>query len=253
MTALRNTDFLIEVNKGNIPGHSLVAVFGENPAATTNSFDIWAGGSGTNLTWLQAASTLEAISTNAGDTAAGAGARTITVKGLDATFSEVEADIIMNGTSASAATTQTFIRINEVTVKDVGTYTESNLGDITVRVSGAGSIQSVLETNEGRDANTHYTVPAGYTGFALSAEVTMDGNKEVTAHMLARENADGIIAPFSPYRHIHHWEGLKEASDKSFKANHKFLEKTDIWLRGNGATTPHVNVNYELLLVDNTI
>jgi hypothetical protein len=246
-------EWLIEVNMGNVSGYTLEHIMGEDPDVPTTEYDIWGGsGAGGNLTWLQTATTLEAISTDANDTAAGTGAQTILVTGLDANWAEVTATIAMNGTSASTATTQTFIRVNKVEVVTCGTYTGTNVGDITVRVSSAGAIQSFIEAGEGKDSNTHFTIPAGKTGYILRSSLTMDANKEISAHFIMRENADDITTPFSPLIHFHHWEGIKNPIEEIFTANHILPAKTDVWVKGSAAAaTASIQFDYDILLVDN--
>ena len=44
MSYLANRDFYLEVAKGNIPGHSSINKFGNNPAVATSSTEtIWSG------------------------------------------------------------------------------------------------------------------------------------------------------------------------------------------------------------------
>ena len=121
------SDYEILLANGNIPGAKAIHKFGYNALVGTTIEDIIAT-SGL-YTWLQSPVQLEAISTEAADTAAGAAAQQVTVQGLDANWLECEATIEMNGTSASTATSQTFIRIHRAFVSRVGTYQSTTLTD----------------------------------------------------------------------------------------------------------------------------
>jgi len=247
-------DFFLDVNQGIINGYSSKNISGEVTGISNTEYDIWeGGGAAADLSWLTAATTLEAISSDANDTSAGTGARTIHVYGLDANFAEIDEVITMNGTSATTATTASFIRVNSVEVETVGTYTGSNIGNITIRVSSAGSTQSYISAGEGRDSNTHYTVPAGKTGYVIRISVTMDSNNDVDVHLVRRENADDSTAPVSPTVHTHHWTGIIAPVDETPKANHIFPAKSDIWAKGNKSTagTCSIQVDYDIILVDN--
>ena len=247
-----NKDFYLEVKKGKVPGHTGVHLVGENPSVSTAEEVIWVGGG--SYTFLTTAATLEAISTDAADTAAGTGTRTIHVYGLDANFLEIDEVIIMAGLGASAATTQFFIRVNQVLVESVGGYGNTNVGNITIRESGGAGVDvSIVEAGEGQDGNAIYTIPANKTGYMIDASVTMDAGKDIAVHIKKREDANIIVAPFGPTIHVHHWVGINQPIvNEEFKANHVFPPKTDLWFVGNktGATDAHIDIESNLVLVE---
>ena len=147
---------VVAASLGLVNGYSVVSKFGRNPSIDLgDTEDIWTVG-GTKV-WLSTAVTMEAISTSGDDAAAPAiGAQIITIQGLDENFDDAEEDIIMNGASASAATTTTFIRISRAFVKQVGTYLGSNIGLITIRISGAGATQTDIVAGVGQTDQTHF-------------------------------------------------------------------------------------------------
>ena len=113
MDYIKDSDFLIEVAKGNIAKHTLVTILGRNQDVDTSIVDI--GMEDENFTWLTSPTAIEAISDDASDTILGSGARTITINGLDANFDTVSEIIEMNGTSVtlSGGSPVSFIRINK--------------------------------------------------------------------------------------------------------------------------------------------
>lgn len=194
-------DFLLEVAKGNVPGHSRVTKFGRNPniaAGTTE--EIWSVS--TNRTRLTAAATLEAISTDIDDSDSGGinpastGARIITVEGLDGSWAEVSEDITMDGTTASAATSTSFFRVNRVYVKTMGTYGGSNEGTITVRVSGAGSTQAQIEIGKGQTEMAMYSVPTGKTAYINTLWFNADSTRSVACELYQYTGIDDVTTPF---------------------------------------------------------
>ena len=202
---LLTQDFLIEVGKGNVPNHSIVIITGRNADVDTAVVDI--GMEDTIFTWLTAAATIEAISDDADDDAGGVGARVITIQGLNATFDLIEEDIIMDGTTATIATTLLFIRINKAFVKEAGTYggtlAGSNAGNITIRVSGGGVTQSFISFDNnlaggvGHSQDIKYTIPNNHIAITLGVGFNISSSKIGKLVFNVRTGADVTVAPFT--------------------------------------------------------
>lgn len=100
---------------------------------------------------------------NAADTAAGAGAREVTLIGLDASGNVVTEAIATNGISASSATTNSFIRLYRAYVSASGTYATAAAGSHTAAI--------VIENSAG--GTDWLTIDA--TSFPLAqSEVSVD-------------------------------------------------------------------------------
>lgn len=116
--------------------------------------------------WMTGATSLEFVSTSASDTAAGTGAQSVTVTGLDIAGAEISETKPTNGTTPVALTAQ-FYRINAVSLGAVGSGLR-NLGTISVRDAGGGTVRqtipisSVADLSPGVDKGSQYTVPAGH-------------------------------------------------------------------------------------------
>lgn len=209
--------------------------------------------------WLTTPVALEAISSSANDTAAGTGARTIVVQGLDGDFNECEATITMNGLSASTATTQTFIRVHRAYVATSGTYgtttAGSHIGNITIRVESAGAIQIYLPASPapvGQSNVARYTIPAGKTGYLIHATFQAAGNKASDFFLFRRFNADTVSAPYGVKRLIEYFSGLTYHLTRSWDVPIKLPEKTDVWASVIGAGSgTNAAVTFDLILVDN--
>lgn len=246
-------DFLIEVNKGTVPGHELVHKFGWRGNVSTNHHHIWNNGTvDIDLTWPTVAETLDLVSSDANDAAGGTGGRIVVLEGLDASFNEVSTSVNLNGLTAVTTTGQTFIRLNRAYVTDIGTYGGTNIGTITISGTDSGNDYGFLEPDEAQTQNTQYTIPAGKTGFILQASMTVEANKQATFHMHYRNDADDITAPFTSYRVLHEWDGLINANTEEFKANHIMPEKTDVWCDGQMSSGSGIlQFDYDILLVEN--
>lgn len=230
-------EFFADVRAGNVAGYSIFDLFGKNPACGNTEEDMWYPGGTFN--WLNTAASLEAISASAADTASGAGARTVKVTGLDGNFDEINETITMNGQSASTATTKMFIRVNLVEVVTVGTYTASNTGDITIRVSGGGSTLEVVQAGVGRSQSGRYCTPSGKMAHLRTLLVTVESSGAADVIMYIRENADDALSvPFTSRIAQHYWHGVKGAlvHDMNYL---RIPPKADVWfatLNGGGST-----------------
>lgn len=107
----------------------------------------------------------EVVSNDADDTAAGAGARTVEITGLDANYAQIRETLTLNGVTP-VATVRTYLRINDFRVVTAGS-SGSNEGLVDFRVIAGSVVLSRIDNNGGLfgDGIAHtgvYTVPAGF-------------------------------------------------------------------------------------------
>jgi hypothetical protein len=117
-------EFYLQIRKGKIMGHSAFSKGGANPSTGTTWATVWPEGG--VVTYPSSATTLTVSSTDANDTSAGTGLRTLKVKGLDATFTEIEETLTLNGQTA-VTTTNSYYRIQSLSGETAGS-TGSNEG-----------------------------------------------------------------------------------------------------------------------------
>jgi hypothetical protein len=141
-----------------IGGHSRVAVYGHNPTAAAGA-DVWEGGGA--YPFQAAATVLEILSASASDTAAGTGARTFLLTGLDTNYNVISETLTMNGTTP-VQTVNSYLRVNGLNIATAGSGL-TNAGDVTLRVTGAGATQGIARAGYGYAKTCIYTVPAGFT------------------------------------------------------------------------------------------
>ncbi len=243
-------NFLEEVNQGNVQGAVLIHKFGSNPNVGVTHVDIWEGQ--VVLQWMTAAETMDVVSTDTtNDISTGVGARNVVITGLGDNFEEIEETIALD--TVAVTTVNAFRRILTARVDDVGTYTGANQGDISITGTSSTTLQGLIVAEESRTSQTHYTVPAGKTGYLLRISITMSANKEVNVNLHNRPGADIVAAPFKASVHLHHWDGLATPIEERFLANHILPEKTDVWFDGEVTSTPagSIDVDYDILLIDN--
>lgn len=187
-----------------------VTALGNNPDVDTGTVpeDIWSGGG--LYPFMTAATSLELVSSSASDAAAGVGARTVLISGLDANYVEQSSTITLDGTTPVALPVQ-YLRINQMMVLTAGT-SETNVGTLTLRDAGAGATRGLIPIGIGITRQAVYTVPAGHTlsihSIFASLNRTAGVNKEVTVGFSFRSFAgvrrltlEFSISQDVPYRH----------------------------------------------------
>lgn len=181
---------------GRVAGHSRVAQYGHTPTAAANT-DVWEGG---GLYPFQAAAvTLEALSSSASDTAAGTGARTFTITGLDNNFNAISEVITLAGVTPVQSALQ-YRRVNGFAIASAGSG-NVNAGDVTLRVTGAGATQAIARAAYGYAKQAIYTVPAGFS--LLITDLLLEcggvGTSSNITFSFTRVAASGLITTTNEY------------------------------------------------------
>lgn len=191
----RHEDFALQVSRGQIPGHRAVTVFGFINDVDQTEVTVWPY---TGLmTHPATAIALKVSSSNAADTSAGTGARTVLIQGLDADYNEISEVVTLNGQTA-VTTAKSYLRINYATVATTGSG-QSAAGDIymgagTVTAGVPATVYNLIKFNYNDTVTGHYTVPAGYTGYLMQGMFTagqLSGSTSVQGRLLS-STADGI-------------------------------------------------------------
>lgn len=252
MTYLPTQDYLIEVQRGNVPGVSMVHKFGRNDAVPNGSW-AFVNLSGFTAWPLSAATTVRVkAGGDAADTAAGAGAREVTVQGIDSNFAETSEAIATAGASASSATSTSFWRVHRAWVSSAGTYGAANTAAIDIENSGGGTDLIQIGVEEGQSQFAGWTVPASKTAYLLYLHISADGLKPADIRVFTRADIDDASAPVASKRLKLFFDGIAGAMRYLPKGPELIIPaKSDIWVeaRGSGALT-EVSANFELLIID---
>lgn len=149
---------------GNSDDVFIKTLFGQNNDLDDDvTEDLWIVG-GTRV-WLSTAQTHSFVSTSTSDTAAGVGARTVFIEGLDANHELQSETITMNGTTP-VVTANSYINVHIAQVFTAGS-TEWNVGTITGTSSDTSDIQIRIAATAGASQLSHYAIPAGYQCFLV--------------------------------------------------------------------------------------
>jgi len=238
---------------GQVPGLLPVHKFGTNPDVDTAAPEhVWFNGG--TLTWLTAASVMDVVSTSAnddGNPTTNSGAHTITIEGLDSNWDDLSEVVTLNGLTP-VTTSGSFIRVNRAFVTTVGTYHGTNEGDITIQVTGGGSVQANIQTGRGQTQKTQYSVPRAHQAFMVRFSIDVDSTKAANLTMFQYQNADDITQPYSgAVRVVHTIPNVTGSSESILRAfPPAFGEKTDIWWEAEvTANNTGVSIDYDLALL----
>lgn len=256
------TEYLIEVSKGRVDGHSLITKFGRNGAVGTSLTHVSIGGFYETPTTAQS---LEILSANTGDNPAGAGAHKILIEGLDGNFDLQTEIITLNGTTPVALTKQ-FIRVYRAFVVESGAYVKttvpSQLGQITLRNSGAGVTWFIIDTVEetatgfgmGQTQIGSHSIPRNCKAYLLYKAFSVEATKPSSVYFFKRENADDVTTPFTgTMRLFEQNDGVVGAFAISPKTVLEVIEgPAEVgFFAKTGVGTASVSVEFQLLIIRN--
>jgi hypothetical protein len=186
----KNELFELQVARGQIQGHRNVTVFGFNGDVDQTQVSVWPLPS--LITFPAAALQMTVSSTSANDTAAGTGARTVVVQGVDAKYNEVTETVTLNGQTA-VTMSASLLRVNYAYVATAGSG-NSAAGDIyigtgTVTAGVPATAYDIIKFDYNATTTGSYTIPAGYTAYVsqgLFSTGQPSGTTQVQGRLLTR-------------------------------------------------------------------
>lgn len=258
---VRPTPPWLDIARGLATGITVVKKFGRNPSVGTTFVPITRSGlyrtpqaSGATALRIKAGG-------NANDTAAGTGARSVTLYGLDQNFALAQETIATNGASASSATTTTFTRLFRIRVASSGTYATatagSHAGAITIENAAGTEDWGVVGVTDFPKASSEigaYSVPSGYTAYVFRGDITIDSGKTAEMIFFYRAGANETAAPYSPMIAQSVLTGLVGGNALSLVGHQlplgPFVGPCDIgWMGRVTATTGSIAAEFEIFLV----
>jgi len=189
---LPTSDFLHQMAVANNEINSLKSIFkfGFNPDINSIEETIWDQGG--IYSYPASAIQIKVSSTSANDTAAGTGARTVTVSGLDESYSEAEETVSLNG-QTEVLTNTTFIRVFRAFVETAGSSGTAAgniyMGNGVVSGGVPATVYAKILLGENQTLMAVWTVPAGYTGYLTKIDVgtgTSNINQYIKARIIQR-------------------------------------------------------------------
>ena len=245
-------EFYLQVARSQIAGHETIFKFGFNPDVDDALETIWAEGG--LYSYLSAATILKVSSSSTDDTAAGTGARTVEIFGLDGNYNEISETVTLNGQTA-VNTTNSYLRINRGIVRSAGSGGQ-NAGVI---YAGTGTVTAGVPANkylsiaigDNQTLMALWTVPAGYTAFLPQTDVTLattQSSKYCTAKLVARP--DGEVFQVKDV-----FVKSQGSTTQVYSIPIRFDEKTDIEWRAIGDSAGSdiaISAGMEILYIKNT-
>jgi hypothetical protein len=237
MTYRPNGDYGLQVAKGDIAGEASFNQRGRRAGVSTGGFDDITALAATAYPFLQAAAAVRIrAGGNANDTAAGTGARSVLIEGLDNNLNQASETIVTAGAAASALTTTTWWRINNVSVVDVGTYQGTAAADIQIETA-AGVILSLVSAFADVSQLGIISVPAGKDCYIKGVDINVASSKTAQVRFVCRERLDVIAAPMAPRILLKQWEELQGEIKQNFQSYIRVPAKSDIWFQAQSNTS----------------
>ena len=202
--------------------------FGYNNAVGTAYETIWDGG-GTYS--FPTAATTAVVTSASGATDSGV---EVYIEGLDANYEKQSETVTLNA-SGTFTTTNTYIRLHRAYVAG---DTAAD-GDITITVNSL-TVAKVLSDYQQTEMLV-YTVPAGYRGYLLQVDASVQKEKEIVVKIMTRQDGGvflvkGILSSFASPVH------------RKFDLPMMLPEKTDIRIDAKAGATTEIAGEFEVVL-----
>ena len=192
----RYEPFNLQVSRGQVTMHTPIIIFGYNPDVDTSEESVWPDGG--TVPHPTVASVLKISSSDAADTSAGTGARTVFIGGLDGDYNVVTETVTLDGQTA-VNTTNSYLYVNTFYVVTVGSGGANagniNAGTGVVTAGVPAVLYDIIAIGYNNRTTAHYCVPAGYTGYMMQGQFSSgqaSGSTSVTG-FLKQHGPDGVL------------------------------------------------------------
>lgn len=197
---------------------------------------------------ITANSTLDIISSSAGDAAAGTGVRTVKVTYIDNSNNLVEsAGITLNGVTL---VTSVLTGVNQVLWMEAATIGSGNVaaGNIRLRINGGTVEVEQITAGGNKSRSAVFMVPTGYTGYVINWQVSAVNNDQDVRLRGEVNSLDRSLA--TAYHYM----------SEKYAASNTAITGTDLWLKVpatarvkastlSAGTGPTIRCNVNILMV----
>lgn len=235
----------LNIAAGRLPNYELLNKFGYNPQIDTGTTpeDVWANGglyTGQPI-HSAAAETVQVFSSLASDTnAAGAGARSIEIFGLNASWVAVSEIILLNGTTP-VTSVNSYKRVFRGIVRtDGGTNGQGNLGTITCRhTTTTANVFFGILPGVNQTLVAAYTVPENCQLYVelLETYVSKSNNGATSCLYSLRARREG-----QPYRTVR-YDTITNSSGQEVAVRVMFPARTDLLVRAQSVGSSSTSIS----------
>ena len=240
---------MVDISEGRVLKTDYIHKFGRNPSIGGAPETIWMQGG--VYEYLTSPSTVYVSSNNVNDAAAGTGARTVTVEGLDVNYLNVQETLTVGG----SVSTVEFLRVFRAFVVESGSV-GTNVGDVrvTTGAGGSGTVLADISTigtgttfGLGQTQLALYTIPAHCTGYLTTWNVGVGSyNDSATVSLYTRA--------FDPNNGAFRTRDIMDVPGGYHTRNYgiplKIPTKTDIEVRGIASTGTSISASFDLIVVE---
>ena len=192
---------------------------------------------------------------NANDTANGSGAREITIIGLNSSGDVITETLATAGSSASASTALTFMRLTDAFISKSGTYASqtagSQAGSITIEKAAGGEDWALIAAGTISRSVSEigaYTTPNNKSVCVTDIHVTSDADKKANIVMFKRQNILQTSAPYSALELVFELPQSFGLSDFHFDPPLYFPPLCDFGFMANvSASTVDISVGFGMM------
>jgi len=171
-----------QISEEVISGMTAFRRMGHNADVGTTYETVWVSSSA--YTYLTSADTIDVVSDSAADDAAGTGARTLYIEGLDGDYNVQSETVSMDGATA-VETANEYLRIFTARCETAGTG-GVNAGVITVADVTTSTALATIPAGIGKTQQSIWTVPADKTGIILGWVIGDIAGKATTFALFER-------------------------------------------------------------------
>lgn len=245
----------LNISRGLASGCRVVHCFGRNTAIGATFTPITRSGFYRTPQVSGATALRVKAGGNANDTAAGTGARAVRLVGLNANGDLISETIATAGVSASAATSQTFIRLLDAKVSSSGTYATqsapSHVGNIIIENAAGGNDWALISDGSFPRGDTEigvYTTPRGRSGYIHHIRLSSDVEKKSNIVFFKRSGILETEAPYSAMTLVSEYPNVSGTRLLEFDPPLAFPELTDFGFMAKiDASTVDVTVSFDVI------
>lgn len=243
----------LDISRNIARGMRTVRTFGRNVAVSSTFVPVARGG---NYRTPQVGSVTALrikAGGNANDTSTGTGARAVTLVGLNAAGDVITETLETAGASASAPTTQTFLRLTDAFVSASGTYATQSAGShaaaITIENAAGGTDWAVIADTDLARSDTEigaYSVPRERALYIVNVRMQVDASNKSNVIMFRRSGILTTAAPYDAMTIIEEYPEISGALEFAFDPPLRIPELTDVgFLAKSSSGTISVSVLLE--------